>query len=78
MSALHNIVSYWVSSFKLPSSVLKELERLFSNFSWNNKMHAWGWNELCRPKMEGGCGIKKLYDINQVFGVKVGLGTMYI
>ena len=35
---LHNVVSYWAFSFKLPNTVLRELERLFSNFIWNNKM----------------------------------------
>jgi len=30
---LHNIVSFWMYTFKLSDSILKELERIFSNFS---------------------------------------------
>ena len=63
--------SYWVFSFKLPGSILKEIERLFSNFNWNNKMHAWNWRDLCKFKSEGGCGIRRLIDISQASGVRL-------
>ena len=53
-SVLHNMISYWVLSFKFPGAVLKELERSFSNFAWNTKMHAWNWKDMCRPKADGG------------------------
>jgi len=66
---MHNMVSCWVFSFKLPGTVLKELDRIFSNFIWNNNMHA--WKEVCRPKDEGGCGIRRLLDINQASGVRL-------
>jgi len=57
-SVLHNILAYWVGSFKLPGSVVKELERLFVNFFWNNRMHAWSWKDIYRPKAEGGLGMR--------------------
>ena len=32
-------------------------------FLWNNKMHAWNWKDICRPKSEGVGGIRRLSDI---------------
>jgi len=68
---LHNVVSYWAFSFK-PNTVLRELERLFSNFIWNNKMHGWKWADLYRQM-----GIRRPTDINQASGVRLvwRLGT---
>jgi len=59
-----------VFSFKLPGFVLKELERLFSNFIWNNKMHGWNWKDIYRPKAEG-VGIRRLIDINQASCIRL-------
>ena len=50
---------------------MKELERTFSNFLWKKKMHAWGWQDVCRPKLEGGVGIRRLIDVNNASGVRL-------
>jgi len=55
-SVLHNMLAYWVCSYKIPNTVVRELERLFTNFLWN-KMHAWGWSDICKTKALGGLGI---------------------
>ena len=69
-SVLHNIISYWICSFKLPVSIVNELERIFANFIWNNKMHAWKWSDLCRPKKEG-VGIRRVADLNMASGIRL-------
>ena len=68
---LHNLLSYWVFSFKFPTSIVKELERIFSNFIWRGKMHAWNWHDICRPKSEGGVGIRNIKDINDTSGIRL-------
>jgi len=68
---LHNMVSYWIYSFELPSSMVKEPERAFSNFVWNHRMHAWAWKDMCRPKDGGGVDIRKLNDVNLASGVRL-------
>jgi len=60
-----------VFSFKLPSVVIKDLERMFSNFLWNNKMHARTWKDICIPKREEGMGIRRLTDLNKASGVRL-------
>jgi len=57
---VYNMLSYWVSSFKMPKSVTKELERMFSNFICNSKMHGWNWHDICRTKEEGEVGIRRI------------------
>jgi len=34
-------------------------------------MHVWGWQDTCRPKNEGGLGIRRLSDINKATGVRL-------
>jgi len=36
-----------------------------------NKIHAISWNELCKPKLEGGVEIRKLQDVNATAGLKL-------
>jgi len=42
----------------------EKLERMFSNFLWNYKMHVWNLKDICRPKRAGGMRIIRLSDIN--------------
>ena len=68
---LHNMLSDWVYSFKIPKSVVQEMERMFSNFIWRGEMHAWNWQDICRPKAEGGMGIRRINDINNASGIRL-------
>jgi len=47
------------------------MEKQLANFLWKGKMHAISWNELCRPKLEGGVGIRKIQDVNAAAGLKL-------
>jgi len=55
----------------MPLSVTKKLERISSNFLWNNKMPAWSWAGICKTKKEGGLGIRRISDINAASGIKL-------
>jgi len=70
-SVLHGMATYWLLSFKMPVSVCKELEKLFANFLWHGKLHAYSWSELCKPKKEGGVGIRRITDVNNAAGLKL-------
>ena len=34
-------------------------------------MHVWNWSTICRPKDEGGFGIRRVKDINAASGIRL-------
>jgi len=61
---------YYLSLFKAPISICKEITSLQRRFMWgwdvNEKKIAWiKWNTLCKPKKEGGLGIKDVKSFNK-------------
>nr|GEV99763.1 hypothetical protein [Tanacetum cinerariifolium] len=64
-SVLCSLQVYWASVFILPSAIANDIERLVMNFLWNYRVFKRGkacvnWNSMCKPKVEGGLGIKSL------------------
>lgn len=65
-AAIDSIPSYWVSLYRVPEQILKELEQLQRNFLWGTsstfgrKIHLVRWEEICKPKLEGGLGLTSL------------------
>ncbi|KAL9233090.1 hypothetical protein vseg_008128 [Gypsophila vaccaria] len=62
--------SYWASIFILPKGVLERIEATCRNFLWDSsadykRVPLVAWNKLCKPKEEGGLGIKCLEISNQ-------------
>jgi len=45
-------------SFKLPISITKELEKIYTKFVWNGRMNCWSWDDICTPNEEGGIGLR--------------------
>ena len=65
-----------MSAFRLPSACLKEVEKLCSAFLWsgpelNGKKAKVSWGEICKPKQEGGLGVKRLKEVNLVCSLKL-------
>ncbi|GKB13443.1 RNA-directed DNA polymerase, eukaryota, reverse transcriptase zinc-binding domain protein [Tanacetum coccineum] len=64
-SVLSSMQQYWASVYLLPNTVINDLEKLFKRFLWNAGDSARGkvrvaWKVVCRPKDQGGLGIKSL------------------
>ena len=56
---------YTTSCFKLPSGLCHEIEALIQRFFWGQrgdgrKVHWIRWEDLCKPKSQGGLGFKDL------------------
>ena len=56
---------YTASCFKLPSGLCHEIEALIQRFFWGQrgdgrKVHWIRWEDLCKPKSQGGLGFKDL------------------
>ncbi|KAL0295408.1 UNVERIFIED_CONTAM: putative ribonuclease H protein [Sesamum radiatum] len=71
LSALH---MYWGSVFILPKAVIKVLERRMTDFLWKGPSGAGytkvAWVQCCKPKEEGGLGIRSVQYINQALILK--------
>ena len=59
-----------MSVFILPASVLKSLDRVMFRFLWfghgSKRSIFVSWDDVCRPKDEGGLGIRRPKDTNLV------------
>lgn len=74
-SVLHSIQAFWTSVFTLPASVIASVERIMRQFLWKGAALGRGgakvaWEEVCRPKSEGGLGIRNLKDCNRASMLK--------
>jgi hypothetical protein len=70
ISVLSSMHIFWSSVFVLPARVIKELEAKMRNFLWSHGKYLKGkakvaWKDVCRPKVEGGLGIRRIDDMNK-------------
>lgn len=70
-SVLSTIPTYWMSIFRMPCWVIKKNDRIRRDFLWSGhdinhpRCHLVRWNNLCRPRDQGGWGILDLARFNQ-------------
>ncbi|CAN1177469.1 LINE-1 reverse transcriptase homolog [Linum perenne] len=61
-TVLGGTLQYWMSNFVLPSSLIKEVEKICSSFLWGFEVGQGkakvAWNIVAMPKAEGGLGVK--------------------
>lgn len=75
-SVIHSLTNFWISVFRLPKGCLKKIDKLCSAFLWsgpdlNAKKSKISWTEVCKPKAEGGLGLKPLGEANKVSCLKL-------
>ncbi|CAL5438187.1 unnamed protein product [Camellia sinensis] len=66
---------YYLSLFKLPEGVARELEKIQAAFLWggsasDRKIHMVKWKDLSKTVEKGGLGIRKLRDVNNCLLIK--------
>ncbi|GKA66800.1 RNA-directed DNA polymerase, eukaryota, reverse transcriptase zinc-binding domain protein, partial [Tanacetum coccineum] len=74
-SVLSSLHVYWASMFMLPVSICDSIDKLFKNFIWGKSESSSGiasvsWKDVCRPKNQGGLGLKSLRVMNYALMVK--------
>lgn len=74
-SVIYGKVNFWSSVFVLPKSFYAKIDSLCAAFLWKNKTgNARGarvaWSDICKPKKEGGLGIRLLEEFEMVFRLK--------
>ena len=68
-SVLSNLLLYFMSLFKCPISVINRIEKLKRDFLWHwrsngKEFHLVDWASVCKPKLEGGLGIRSFREMN--------------
>ncbi|CAL5410995.1 unnamed protein product [Camellia sinensis] len=68
-STLSSLPIYYLSLFKMPEGVAKEIERIQSTFLWGGndlkrKVHLVKWGEAAKSINQGGLGIRRIRDVN--------------
>lgn len=74
---LSSIPVHTMNIISLPQSILGKLDKVSRSFLWGSspekrRQHLLSWNKICRPKREGGLGIRKTADMNKALLAKVG------
>jgi hypothetical protein len=62
-TVIYAIILYWIQSFQIPATSIKKLESRCADFLWKGKYHKISWENVCRPKNEGGLGIRNIKDL---------------
>ncbi|GAB2303754.1 hypothetical protein Dimus_038957 [Dionaea muscipula] len=75
-SVLLSLHVYWAQIFLIPTSVIKEIERLCRGFLWagadlHQRRALVAWDKICQPKLHGGLGIKQLSSWNKALLCKL-------
>lgn len=76
------LTNFLMAAFRLPSSCIKEIERLCSAFLWsgsdlNGRKAKIAWSDVHRMKSEGGLGLRLVKEINMMSFLKL-IGRIYL
>ncbi|KAL2240825.1 UNVERIFIED_CONTAM: hypothetical protein Sindi_0723700 [Sesamum indicum] len=65
---------YWASAFIFPKGVIKDIQKRLRIFLWrgtgNSGYPKVAWKEICKPKEEGGLGLKDMSTLNRALMCK--------
>ena len=75
-AVIYSTIAFWASIFIIPKECIKLLEQMCNAFLWRGALTAArgvkiSWVSVCTPKEEGGLGLRRLEEWNQVLGLKL-------
>ncbi|KAF8093003.1 hypothetical protein N665_0393s0006 [Sinapis alba] len=70
-SVIHSLINFWISAFRLPKKCIQEIDGLCAAFLWfgpalNAKKAKVAWKHCCKPRDEGGLGLKSIAEANKI------------
>lgn len=74
-SVLNSLPIYYLSLFRIPEGVVKEINSIQSKFLWGDsslkkKIHLVNWEKVSMSRERGGLGIKKIKAMNEALLIK--------
>ncbi|KAK2430924.1 hypothetical protein QL285_029213 [Trifolium repens] len=74
-SVIQSMLTYSISIYSWPMSLLKDLEKCIRNFIWSGdldkrKLVTVSWKKMCRPLAQGGLNIRSLIQLNKASNLK--------
>ncbi|CAL5403808.1 unnamed protein product [Camellia sinensis] len=74
-SGMSNLPTYYLSLFKIPEGVAKEIDKIQAKFLWGGsdlrrKVHMVSWENITKSKTLGGLGIRRIIDMNKCLLLK--------
>lgn len=75
-SVLYSIINFWMSAYRLPNSCIHEINSICAAFLWSGPVLSphkakVSWADVCKPKEEGGLGLRNLLEANTVSCLKL-------
>lgn len=76
-SVLTRLPVFHMQTSLLPTSVTKEMDKLVrtcigGSKAGNRKTHLVNWNTICKPRVEGGFGVRRASEMNKALMAKLG------
>ncbi|KAK2445365.1 hypothetical protein QL285_016305 [Trifolium repens] len=75
-SVIQSMLTYSISLYSWPVSLLKDIEKCIRNFIWSGevdkrKLVTTSWKKVCRPFSQGGLNLRSLTTLNKASNLKL-------
>ncbi|CAL1399429.1 unnamed protein product [Linum trigynum] len=75
-SVLNSLPSYAMQSSVLPATICEAIDKKIKGFIWGSqegvrKAHLISWETICKPKSQGGLGLRSARSMNMAFLIKL-------
>ena len=75
-SVVYSMLTYSISIYSWPISLIKELDKCIRNFIWSGdceirKLVTVSWFKVCSPIIEGGLGLRSLSTLNEASNLRL-------
>lgn len=75
-SVIASMTNFWSSAFCLPKACMDSIDSMCSAFLWSGSPDELtkakvSWKEVCKPKEEGGLGVRSMNEVSTVFTLKL-------
>ncbi|CAN1164676.1 Putative ribonuclease H protein At1g65750 [Linum perenne] len=76
MSVLNSLPTYAMQTTLLPAKICEIIDRKIRSFIWGSidgerKVHLMNWDTVCKPKCQGGLGLRSARELNTAFLMKL-------